>query len=150
MGNPIPNSKHKTIVSMINIATLSLATDSITIIKLVLNPVEPTAPTITLSDPPAAGVGTFVRSETITGSTSGVTGIVKTWNTITNVLTYSNTTGDFLPGETIVGSESSASYVISVYEDDNTVNNYPDNDTFETFANDGILDFSESNPFGNP
>ena len=40
-----------------------------------------TAPTITLSDPPAAGVGTFVRSETITGSTSGVTGIVKTWNT---------------------------------------------------------------------
>ena len=109
-----------------------------------------TAPTITLSDPPNAGVGTFIRSETITGSTSGVTGIVKTWNTITNVLTYSNTTGDFLPGETIVGSESSASYVIKVYEDDNTVNNYPDNDTFETFANDGILDFSESNPFGNP
>ena len=109
-----------------------------------------TAPTITLSDPPTAGVGTFVRSETITGSTSGVTGIVKTWNTVTNVLTYSNTTGDFLPGETIVGSASSASYVISVYEDDNTVNNYPDNDTFETFANDGILDFSESNPFGNP
>ena len=109
-----------------------------------------TAPTITLSDPPTSGVGTFIRSETITGSTSGVTGIVKTWNTITNVLTYSNTTGDFLPGETIVGSESSASYVIKVYEDDNTVNNYPDNDTFETFANDGILDFSESNPFGNP
>ena len=109
-----------------------------------------TAPTITLSDPPTAGVGTFIRSETITGSTSGVTGVVKTWNTVTNVLTYSNTTGDFLPGETIVGSASSASYVISVYEDDNTVNNYPDNDTFETFANDGILDFSESNPFGNP
>ena len=109
-----------------------------------------TAPTITLSDPPNSGVGTFIRSETITGSTSGVTGIVKTWNTITNILTYSNTTGDFLPGETIVGSASSASYVIKVYEDDNTVNNYPDNDTFETFANDGILDFSESNPFGNP
>ena len=109
-----------------------------------------TAPTITLSDPPNSGVGTFIRSETITGSTSGVTGIVKTWNTVTNILTYSNTTGDFLPGETIVGSESSASYVIKVYEDDNTVNNYPDNDTFETFANDGILDFSESNPFGNP
>ena len=109
-----------------------------------------TAPTITLSDPPTAGVGTFIRSETITGSTSGVTGVVKTWNTITNVLTYSNTTGDFIPGETIVGSASSASYVIKVFEDDNTVNNYPDNDTFETFANDGILDFSESNPFGNP
>ena len=32
----------------IKIITLSLATDSITIIKFVLNPVEPTAPTITV------------------------------------------------------------------------------------------------------
>ena len=34
-------------VNKINIITLSLAIVSITIIKLVLNPVEPTAPTIT-------------------------------------------------------------------------------------------------------
>ena len=33
-------------VNRINIATLSLAIVSMTIIKLVLNPVEPTAPTI--------------------------------------------------------------------------------------------------------
>ena len=47
MGKPIPNNKHKTIVKNIKIITLSFATDSITIIKFVLNPVEPTAPTIT-------------------------------------------------------------------------------------------------------
>ena len=46
MGRPIPKSKHKIIVKNNNIVTLSFAIDSITIIKLVLNPVEPTAPTI--------------------------------------------------------------------------------------------------------
>lgn len=109
-----------------------------------------TAPTLTLSDPPTAGVGTFIPTEKITGSTSGVTGIVKTWNTVTNILTYSNTTGDFLPGETITGTESSASYVIKIVENDNTVNKYPDNNDIQSFANDGILDFTEVNPFGNP
>ena len=108
------------------------------------------APTITLSAPDLGGSGDFIPTETITGSTSGVTGIVKTWNSVTNILTYSNVSGDFVAGETITGSESSASYVIRVIEDDNTVNKYPDNDEIKLFAKDGILDFSESNPFGNP
>ena len=108
------------------------------------------APTITLSAPDLGGSGNFIPTETITGSTSGVTGIVKTWNSVTNVLTYSNVSGDFVAGETITGSESSAAYVIRVVEDDNTVNKFPDNDEIELSAKDGILDFSESNPFGNP
>jgi hypothetical protein len=108
------------------------------------------APTITLSAPDLSGSGDFIPTETITGSTSGVTGIVKTWNSVTNILTYSNVSGDFVAGETITGSESSASYKIRVIEDDNTVNNYPDNDEIKLSARDGILDFSESNPFGNP
>ena len=108
------------------------------------------APTITLSAPDLGGSGDFIPTETITGSTSGVTGIVKTWNSVTNILTYSNVSGDFVAGETITGSESSASYVIRVIEDDNTVNKYPDNDEIKLSAKDGILDFSESNPFGNP
>ena len=108
------------------------------------------APTITLSAPDLGGSGDFIPTETITGSTSGVTGIVKTWNSVTNILTYSNVSGDFVAGETITGSESSASYVIRVIENDNTVNKYPDNDEIKLSAKDGILDFSESNPFGNP
>ena len=46
VGRPIPRSKQRTIVNKISIITLSLAIVSITIIKLVLSPVEPTAPTI--------------------------------------------------------------------------------------------------------
>ena len=47
VGRPIPNNKHKIIVNNKRIITLSLAIDSITIIKFVLKPVDPTAPTIT-------------------------------------------------------------------------------------------------------
>ena len=108
------------------------------------------APTITLSAPDLGGSGNFIPTETITGGSSGVTGIVKTWNATTNILTYSNVSGDFVAGETITGSESGASYTIRVVEDDNTVNKYPDNDEIELSAKDGIIDFSESNPFGNP
>ena len=43
----MPNNKQRTIVNIIKITTLSFAIDSITIIKFVLNPVDPTAPTIT-------------------------------------------------------------------------------------------------------
>ena len=46
MGRPIPSNKHKIIVKNSKIVTLSFAIDSITIIKFVLRPVEPTAPTI--------------------------------------------------------------------------------------------------------
>ena len=46
MGRPIPSNKHKIIVKNNKIITLSFAIDSITIIKFVLKPVEPTAPTI--------------------------------------------------------------------------------------------------------
>ena len=108
------------------------------------------APTITLSAPDLGGSGNFIPTETITGGSSGVTGIVKTWNATTNILTYSNVSGDFVAGETVTGSESGASYTIRVVEDDNTVNKYPDNDEIELSAKDGIIDFSESNPFGNP
>ena len=54
MGRPIPKSKHNKIVKAIKIITLSPAIDSITKIKLVLNPVDPTAPTIT----PAVAIAT--------------------------------------------------------------------------------------------
>ena len=42
----MPSNKHSIIVNKINIITLSLAIVSITMIKLVLSPVDPTAPTI--------------------------------------------------------------------------------------------------------
>jgi len=106
-------------------------------------------PTITIGSPYMVGVGTFVLNETITGSTSGTTAIVKSWNSVNGELKVSNNTGDFRIGETIVGAASSASYQLKSTQKYNTINQYPQNNEIEAKADD-ILDFSESNPFGNP
>jgi len=95
------------------------------------------------------GEGTFIDNETVTGSSSGITAIVKTWNAVSGELVISNSTGDFVMGENIEGAESGAVYQLKIEETDNTVNKYPDNLSIETEA-DAILDFSESNPFGTP
>ena len=106
-------------------------------------------PTITIGSPYTSGTGNFIPTETITGSISGITAIVKTWDASTNTLNISNVTGNFRIGEVVTGSESGASYQIRVENSDNIVNQYPENDEIELEA-DNILDFTESNPFGNP
>ena len=107
------------------------------------------APTITISAPDGVGTGDYIFNETVTGSTSNVTAIVKGWNATTGVIDISNASGDFIAGENITGSESSAVHQLKVFDQDNTVNQYPDNDNIEV-AGDAILDFSEKNPFGTP
>ena len=107
------------------------------------------APTITIGDPYMAGTGTYEDNETITGSSSGVTAIVKTWNAVSGEIVISNSTGDFVEGENITGSDSGAVYQLKTEEDDNTVDEYPSNLEIENAADD-ILDFTEKNPFGTP
>ena len=107
------------------------------------------APTITIGDPYMAGTGTYIDNETVTGSSSGITAIVKTWNAVSGELVISNSTGDFVMGENITGEESGAVYQLKVEQTDNTVDEYPSNLEIENAADD-ILDFSESNPFGTP
>ena len=59
-----------------------------------------------------------------------------------------NRSGTFTIPETITGGTSSASWTTATY---NTINNtnseYDQNNDFETADND-IIDFSETNPFG--
>lgn len=59
-------------------------------------------------------IGDFVADETITGGTSGATGVVVDFNSTSNVLRLSETVGTFQPGETVsnVGG-SGASGVLS-------------------------------------
>ena len=106
-------------------------------------------PTITISTPSLVGVGTYQYNEVITGSTSGVTARVRSWNSITSTLEVSNVTGTFVRGESIVGSASSASYILSTINIEDIRDAYADNLDIETEA-DKILDFTESNPFGMP
>ena len=107
------------------------------------------APTITISSPSFIGFGTYQFNETISGSRSGVTARVRSWNSNTRKLEISNVTGSFIKGETIVGSASSASYVISLINENILNDKYSSNDDIEVEA-DKIIDFSESNPFGMP
>jgi hypothetical protein len=109
------------------------------------------APTILINNPGvgSSSYGNFVFNETITGSTSGVTAKVRSWNSTTNVLEISNITGTFVSGERVIGSESSASRLIRIVHTTVNEDGYADNNDIETEA-DSIIDFTESNPFGMP
>ena len=108
-----------------------------------------TTPTITISTPTSSGVGTFISNETVTGSISGATGLVRSWNTVTYELDLYRISGNFINGDVITGAASSASYKLRTYSTDDTKDKYADNDNIESEA-DEILDFSEKNPFGTP
>ena len=96
----------------------------------------------------AGGSGTFAAGETVTGGTSNVTAEVKSFDASTRTLIVINRSGTFSVPETITGGTSSASWTTATY---NTINNtnseYDQNNDFETADND-IIDFTETNPFG--
>ena len=106
-------------------------------------------PTIIIGDPSLTSSGSFIFNELVTGSQSGVTARVKSWNSITSVLEVSNINGEFTPGENIVGSTSSASHYLRKVETLSTKDGFTNNDEIEQEA-DAIIDFSERNPFGMP
>ena len=106
-------------------------------------------PTITIADPDLTSTGTFKFNEVVTGSISGTTARVKTWNSTTNELEVYTVDGDWTVGEKIVGSSSGASHQLRVISLDPVDDGFADNINIETQA-DSILDFSEQNPFGIP
>ena len=111
-----------------------------------------TAPQVVINGPPIiTGIGTYLFNEIVTGSRSGTTGRVKSWDFDTKILKVSFvnnvTPNGFFLGETIVGSISSARYSVNTYDNWNPYDKYGDNLQIQTEA-ESILDFSESNPFG--
>jgi len=107
------------------------------------------APSIIIGPPTVSGVGTFSVNEIVTGSISGVTARVRSWNSITSILEVANVTGSFTIQENIVGTESGASYKLRLIDTNPTEDGYADNASIESAA-DAIIDFSERNPFGMP
>jgi hypothetical protein len=108
-----------------------------------------TPPTIIIESPYSAGLGTFFYNETVTGTISSTTGVVRSWNAATNTLQIANPSGDWSNGELVIGNDSRATYKLIIINTDNVVDPYYENDTIQTEA-DQILDFSERNPFGIP
>ena len=107
------------------------------------------APSISISQPSMTSSGTFIFNETVTGSSSGTTAKVRTWNSITNILEVSTVSGAFTIGENIVGTASSASHQLRNIDLNPNNDGFADNFSIETEA-DSIIDFSEKNPFGTP
>ncbi|MGA1047419.1 MAG: hypothetical protein ACO3UU_05375 [Minisyncoccia bacterium] len=107
------------------------------------------APTIVIQSPNVGGMGTFIFNEVVSGSQSGTTGRVRSWNSVTNILEVSNVNGEFISGENIVGSTSSASYSLRKVDVFAVKDGFTNNEEIEIEANE-IIDFSEVNPFGMP
>jgi len=106
-------------------------------------------PDVTISPPYSISTGTYVYNETVTGTISSTTAVVKSWDIVNSILQVSNITGSFVVGDILVGKESGATHKVRILEEYNISDNYAENDIIEIEA-DGIIDFSESNPFGNP
>jgi len=110
------------------------------------------APTVTIDPPPVlSGIGTYQFNEEVFGSQSGTRGRVKSWDYDTKVLKVSlvdnAATKGFYAGELIVGAASSAIYLLQSFDTWDQYDKYSENIEIENAA-DGIVDFSESNPFG--
>tara|TARA_Y100000589_G_scaffold207162_1_gene195321 strand:- start:7010 stop:8464 length:1455 start_codon:yes stop_codon:yes gene_type:complete len=108
-----------------------------------------TTPTISVGSPESSGSGTFTFNEIVTGSSSGTTARVRTWDATTSVLEVGTVAGEFTIGEDIVGQTSGASYALRVADTQPADDGFADNINIETEA-DSIIDFSEQNPFGMP
>jgi len=107
-----------------------------------------TTPSIIIGAAATTGIGTFWRNEIVTGSISGTSARVKRWNRSTSILQISHINGSFAPGEIVTGEKSGAEYVVNVSTANTTTDKYKQNEDIEVEA-DSILDFTESNPFGN-
>lgn len=74
---------------------------------------------------------------------------VQTFNAITNTLTVTNIAGEFVNNVTIIGASSNARYTLSTFDplEDNSYSETYDNKHID-LSSEGVIDFSESNPFG--
>ena len=110
-------------------------------------------PDVTIAPPASmAGVGTYIFNEIVIGARSQTEARVKSWDQDTRLLQLGNvgigsTTAGFYPGEDVVGQESGATYAVSIFDPEDNNDKYNDSREFE-FEADQILDWTESNPFG--
>ena len=110
------------------------------------------APTITFSNPSGISTGDYKFNEVVRGVSTGTSAYVKEWDKDSRILKISNLSGNFALGETIVGmgtaiGGSDANYKLLSVQNDDIYDPYTENEEIESEA-DQILDFSQSNPFG--
>jgi len=104
-------------------------------------------PTITISAGSTVSYGNYIFNETVTGSISGATGLVKNWDSETKILKVTGFGTAFITGDVVVGAASSAMYIIRDSGDFETAQTYDSSDDIQDEF-DSIIDFTEINPFG--
>jgi hypothetical protein len=102
-------------------------------------------PTIEFTNPTATTFGDYDYNEIVTGSRTGTTGYVKSWDATNRILKVAIVDGNFAKGESIIGI--GASYKVSTVQTNEFLDAYAENIEIELEA-DQILDFSQKNPFG--
>ena len=102
-------------------------------------------PNIIISSPLGISTGNYVYNEVVIGSISGTNAYVKDWNYDTRILKVGIIDGNFALGESVVGS--AATYKVFSIETDNIYDTYASNEEIQEVSNQ-VIDFSESNPFG--
>jgi hypothetical protein len=110
------------------------------------------APSIIFSNPSGISTGDYKFNEVVRGVSTGTSAYVKEWDNSSRTLKISNLSGNFALGETIVGmgtsiGGSNANYKLLSVQNDDIYDPYTENEEIESEA-DQILDFSQSNPFG--
>ena len=102
-------------------------------------------PTITLTGPIGISTGNFEFNEMVRGVSSGTTAYVKDWDADTRILKVSIIGSNFAIGELIVGAAATHKvYSINTFDE---YDSYSESIEIENEA-DGIIDFSQKNPFG--
>jgi hypothetical protein len=101
------------------------------------------------------GSGTYEINELVfqsldsTYANAHTVAVVQSWIPSSNTLSVSNIAGEFTDGQQIIGQSSNSRYLLTTFDPlSNPANKETyDNKYIQTSAN-GIIDFSESNPFG--
>ena len=94
-----------------------------------------------------SGIGTYQFNEAVQGTVSGAIGRVKSWDRDEVVLKLGTTSGTFQAGEIALGTTSGARYNVDYIKSAEFADQYDQSDNIESEA-DAIIDFSETNPFG--
>jgi hypothetical protein len=102
-------------------------------------------PNITFSDPTAVSFGDYKYNEIVTGTKTGTTAYVKSWDATNRVLKVSVVDGTFALGESIVGAASS--YRVLSVKNNEFLDAYAQNIEIQE-ESESIIEFSQRNPFG--
>lgn len=104
----------------------------------------------------SSGAGAYQRDEVVyQGSNTNyatATARVKNWDRVNKLLDVINIKGNIASGTALNGNTSSASYTVTSYDRQDfasTLEEFADNVDIQTEAN-AVIDFSETNPFGDP